>query len=449
MSAQPNPFHQAAADSQKAILTFLPSLAPKPPVPPPPQPPKISPALQEGLRAASLVRHVEQMSARVARGMPAEEPPPPSPQETFGVELDPVHMRALQIAVAAHPETQRAALLHEAHDMLAKWVMSNNGRVVVDGKMQIANNPGAAESLAAKIINEAVDQHDGRQQDQREASNNVGAEKPERGNDRMATGEPPKKAEASLSAGQMGPPSVHPDGNGSGAVGDTDAATGRVITQSSDNLDDAQNVATLAAPELKDTLGQVEDSVPGTEVDGVRESKDPERAQQKVEADGKPVETQTDLLAGRIAVDSPEAKDAAVQQLKDSIPVIDEEDHFKDGDPDYGFRSHTLQVGLGQGKTSAEVQVVPKEIAEADDDTHDTYEAGREAEATGDDKTAHAAMDKNKSAHDAAMEKFEKRNADRPARMRKALEDAGFTVRGNPVKIGGHSFVPVVDEDDD
>lgn len=446
MSAQPNPFHQAAADSQKAILTFLPSLAPKPPVPPPPQPPKISPALQEGLRAASLVRHVEQMSARVARGMPAEEPPPPSPQETFGVELDPVHMRALQIAVAAHPETQRAALLHEAHDMLAKWVMANNGRVVVDGKMQIANNPGAAESLAAKIINEAVDQHDGRVQQSKEALRSTGEDDGSApSTDRGRSGIRPVPTPQSGSVDQGTALSVPPPL----PVGATDPATQRPITQSSPDLDAAQAEATSAAPELKDTLGQVEDSVPGAEVDGVRESKDPERAQQKVEADGKPVETQTDLLAGRIAVDSPEAKDAAVQQLKDSVPVIDEEDHFKDGDPDYGFRSHTLQVGLGHGKTSAEVQVVPKEIAEADDDTHDTYEAGREAEATGDDKTAHAAMDKNKSAHDAAMEKFEKRNADRPARIRKALEDAGFTVRGNPVKIGGHSFVPVVDEDDD
>ena len=447
MSTAPqlDPFQQGAADSQRAILTFLPSLGPKPPAPAPIPPPQVSPQIKEGIRAASLVRHVEMVSKRVARGLPPTPPPPPSPQETFPPAIDQVHIRALQTAIAAHPEIQRPDLIHEAHANLTKWIAAHNGQIVHDGHVEIAGSPESAEKLAAKIINQAVDEHDTRVQSSQSSqpegqgdgkSGKSGASKgavsgPARGN--------PQPGADRRNVSGATPQDVSP-------VGQLDPASGRITTQSSPDLNEAQKRATAAAPELQDQLEGVADSVPGAEVDGIRESKDPERAQQKVDADGKPVETQTDLLAGRIAVDSPEAKEAAVQKIKDSAPVIDEEDNFQQGDPDYGFRSHTLQVASKDGSTSAEVQVVPKEIADADEQTHDTYEKGRDAEASGDDETAQAAMDANKAAHDDAMDKFNERNSDQPARIVKSLEGAGFKVRGKPVKIGGHFFVPVVDD---
>lgn len=185
--------------------------------------------------------------------------------------------------------------------------------------------------------------------------------------------------------------------------------------------------------------------VKGARVAGVRAKKDASRARQKAQTEGKPANTQTDLLAGRIAVDSPEAKDQVVQNLKDQAPVIDEADNFQQGDPDYGFRSHTLQTQVSPD-ASAEVQIVPKEIADVDDDTHKTYEKGREAEATGDDETARAAMDENKSAHDDAMQEFHARNQGRSAKIKQLLEAAGVKVTGEPIKLGGHSFLPIQDD---
>jgi hypothetical protein len=431
--AQPDVFQKAHQDAQNTVAMFLPSLTPQPPAPPPPPPSMASPKIQEAVRAMSIVKKVEMSAKRVARGMPAEPPPPPSPQETFPPVLDVVHIRALQAAIASHPETQRELLMHEATFNVAKWISAHNGAINYDGHMEIANSPESAEKLAATIVNKAVDDHDQREKEKKEALAKIqaaGAGK----RDTQST----DSGDDSATADRALPP-----------VGAPDPGTGRTITHSSPNLDEAQDTATAAAPELKDTLGQAVDGIPDAEVDGVREEKDPERAQQKAEVDEKPVHTQTDLLAGRIAVDSPEAKDAVVDQLKSSAPVIDEDDKFDKGDPAYGFRSHTLQVALGKGKTSAEVQVVPKEIAEADDDTHDTYERGRQAEAEGDDETAQQAMDKNKSAHDAAMDKFNDRNQDRGSKIVDSLAAAGFTVRGKPRKIGGHLFVPVVDEDDD
>lgn len=185
--------------------------------------------------------------------------------------------------------------------------------------------------------------------------------------------------------------------------------------------------------------------VKGARVAGVRGKKDVGRARQKEQTEGKPPHTQTDLLAGRISVDSPEAKDQVVQNLKDLAPVIDESDRFQNGDHDYGFRSHTLQTQVSPD-VSAEVQVVPKEISDVDDDTHQTYEKGRAAEATGDDDTANAAMAENKSAHDDAMDEFNARNAGRSKKIKDILEAAGVKVTGEPIKLGGHSFLPIQDD---
>jgi hypothetical protein len=440
---RPDPFVQAHLDGVRAVHTFLPSLAPKPPAPPPQPPPAVSPTIKEGMRVASLARHVEQASARVARGFPPQPPPPPSPQEQFPGELDPVHIRAISDAIAAHPETQRAPLIHEAHQNLVKWIASKNGQIVHDGKMQIADSPKSAEQLAARIINEAVDDHDQRQAD--------------------------KQATLADAAGQKsgvdnsGPASA--DGGGSGVrptnmvsdsgsvdrgvalpvfeplpVGTQDPASGRTITQPTSDLDSAQELATAAAPELKARLKGVADRVKGANVDGVRDTKHPDRVQQKVDGEGKPPNTISDLLAGRVAVDSPAAKDQAVAAIKGSMPVVDEEDNFQKGDPDYGFRSHTLQAGLSNGAT-AEVQVVPQEIADADEHTHDTYEKGRQAEIDGDTDTANKAMATNRAAHDDAMQDFEDRN--QPPDLRSTLEKAGFKVAGEPIKIGGKLFVAV------
>lgn len=390
----------------------------------------MSAGVKEGLRVASLARHVEFAAKRVARGLPPQPPPPPSPQEQFPAELDQVHIRALTRAIADHPEELRAPLIHEAHGNLVKWIAAHNGQIVHDGKMQVANSPQAAESLAAKIINEAVDSHDQREQEAAEAAaaGVDGTGKRVSSGPRASGSEPSPKQSAGDKPQSAGTP-----------VGGVDPQSGRTVTQPTDDLDQAQELATAAAPDLKQELQAVTKSVPGANVDGVREKKHPDRAKQKVESEDKPANTVPDLLAGRIAVDSPEAKDKAVAALKSQAPVIDEKDNFQKGDPDYGFRSHTLQTIMPNG-SSAEVQVVPQEIADADEDTHETYERGRQAEIEGDSETANDAMAENREAHDQAMQDF---NARQKPDLRKTVEAAGFKVTGDPIKIGGKLFIAV------
>lgn len=424
--------------------------------------------MQEMTHAASMARHVEQASAKIALGLPPDPPQPPSPEETFGNVLDVVHTGALRSAIAAHPEEERSRLISEAHDSVTKWIGASNGKVIVHGKVMVAHDLKAAQALAARIVNQEVEDHDQEKADEAEAAGlpAAGDEVPHgkqsdrsngRGTSRVSN-RPGDGGSSKAVAGQgsvdRGTPQAVPElpdsangtsGDQPSPVGGIDPATGRVITHSTDDLDEAQDIATQAAPELEDKLQQVADSVPGVKVHGVRPTKDPDRAQRKVEADDKPVNTHSDLLAGRLTVDSPEAKDAAVDAIKNSAPVIDEEDSFEQGDPDYGFRSHDLQVALGDGKTSAEVQIVPQEVADVDEETHPTYEEGRDAEADGDTETADEAKAANREVHDAAMAKFNERNGteDRSTKLRDILKQAGFDVTGEPVRIGGHAFLPI------
>lgn len=166
-----DPFQRAAAEGRVAVNTFLPSLSgPQPPPPPPPHPMAKQDILQTMVHAASLARHVEQASAKIAAGLPPDPPAPPSPQEKFPPAIDQVHIRALSSAIAAHPEELRPALLHEAHINLTKWIATHNGQIVHDGHVEVADSPKSAEQLAAKIINQAVDDHDQRDVDAQEAA---------------------------------------------------------------------------------------------------------------------------------------------------------------------------------------------------------------------------------------------------------------------------------------
>lgn len=194
-------------------------------------------------------------------------------------------------------------------------------------------------------------------------------------------------------------------------IGSTDPESGRTVTQPDDSLPEAQERATDAAPELKQKLEQAISSIKGAHLDSVREEKDPERAQEKVSEQGQPPETISDLLAARISVDSPEAKDQVVEALRSAFAVVKDEDKFEQGDQDNGFRSHDLQLQLSNG-SSAEVQIVPREVLAAEPETHDNYEEGRDAENSGDQAAADKAQAENRQIHGAAMQKFRARNGE-------------------------------------
>jgi hypothetical protein len=452
-------FSQALGDMQKAVRTFLPSLAP----PPPPAPPKPKPT--EAARVLSLAKHVEAMSARVARGMPPQ-PPQVSPEQQFGPELDPVHIRAIQSAIAAHPETKRAPLMNEVHNSLVRWIGSHNGRVIVDGKMEIAHTPQAAETLAAKIINGAVDEHD-----QRKAARATDVHGNRNASDRGLSEGVPSSTEQrsetlqpSLPADGRGTlqsaPEVVPPGDGkppaqgpapevspteAAKVG-TRSADGHLVTQPKNSIAANQKLALEAAPELDNLLQRATSSIPGLKYDRIRPAKSPDRLDQKLEDDNRP-NTLSDYLGAQVSADSPQAKDALVDLLKKNMNVIEHDDHFLDGREDKaGYPSTNLQLQLGNGMT-AEVQIVPKEVQEKTEDSHKFYKAGREAEAKGDNQERDRQWAQAKAIHDEALGQFKTRNGLDGQGAGKTSPPAGYQVLGEPIRIGSHTFLRVQADD--
>ena len=90
----------------------------------------------------------------------------------------------------------------------------------------------------------------------------------------------------------------------------------------------------------------------------------------------------SDYGAAQIAVDSPQAKDAVVAAVKQHFTVLREQDHFAFGDPEYRYRSYSLQLQMPNG-ASEELQIVPRPVFEANRQEHHDYKKARNAELAG------------------------------------------------------------------
>lgn len=219
-------------------------------------------------------------------------------------------------------------------------------------------------------------------------------------------------------------------GEGEGKPEKEDTPNGkREVLHGSKDREDLVEEAKAEAPHLEKGLKAVADQNKGAKFDAVRGEKSEGRLTEKIKREGQPVETVPDVLAGRIAVDSDEAKDAVVSDLKKHTTVVREKDEFKSGDSRFGFHAHKLQVKVSP-KLSAEVQVVPKETAAQDDKQHPIYKQARTAELDGDTGKAKELASKAKEMNDGAKSRFdlrnkEKENADLPASRKRDSGDSG------------------------
>jgi hypothetical protein len=501
---RPDPFVQAHKDAVAAVSTFLPSLVGRQEPPPPPPSPMAAPqrGMQEGLRVASLARHVENMSARVVRGLPPEEPKP-TPEQQFGNTLDAVHTRAIQEAIASHPETERGRLISEAHDSAVKWIASHNGKVIVHGKVQLAHSPETAERLAATIVNNEVEGHDQRKAEEVEQSDegnsnanrrptaapsgissetpgSTGAEPvrvrsgvaPDPGGRGEVAADlanqssaiapkvvPPgnvrslQPAPVPVPVAQGNTPEVVPPGDGqqpaqgpppivkpqeAAKVG-TAKPDGHQITQPKPTIPANQKLAAAAAPELHQALSTLTQQVPGIKFDRIRPQKSTDRLDQKVEDQNDP-DTLSDYLGAQLAADSPQAKDAMIDALKKNFKVIEVDDQFLTGRKDKAqYPSANVQVQLSNGST-AEVQIVPAEVQAATEQSHGFYKKGREAEEAGDTKGRDQHWAKAAEINQGALAQFKARNGIQDSQPQTV---GGYEMIGEPIKIGSHTFLRV------
>jgi hypothetical protein len=191
------------------------------------------------------------------------------------------------------------------------------------------------------------------------------------------------------------------------AVGAVEPDSGRKIVQPTDNPAVNQALATEAMPAYKARLLEAIRHIPGARLAASRDAKNPARLAEKIAGQGQPAETVSDYGAAQIAVASPQAKDAVVAAVKRHFPVLRQQDNFAFGDPEYRYRSYSLQVQMPNG-SSEELQIVPQEVLEANQQEHHDYKRVRNAELAG--RNADQARAAARAINDSAMERFNSRN---------------------------------------
>lgn len=192
-------------------------------------------------------------------------------------------------------------------------------------------------------------------------------------------------------------------------VGTEDPASKRTVIQPTDNPATNQALATSEMPAFESRLQKAIAGIQGAQVVATRDYKKPDRLGEKINQEAQPAETIADYGAAQVSVDSPKAKDAVIAAVRKEFPVVKEKDLFEKGDPEYHFYHASLQVQMPSHAT-IELQIVPKEVMDANPDQHHDYKAAREAKIQGNAKAEAWAAAQGRRKNDAAMAKFTARN---------------------------------------
>jgi len=96
--------------------------------------------------------NMQRAAGNLANGLPATPPPPAPPPMP---EITPEQIQAESAKIAQLPKEQRAEAMLKAHEELSKALLQQ-GKLVVDGKLEIVRKPEQAEALAQRMINDEV-----------------------------------------------------------------------------------------------------------------------------------------------------------------------------------------------------------------------------------------------------------------------------------------------------
>jgi hypothetical protein len=225
-------------------------------------------------------------------------------------------------------------------------------------------------------------------------------------------------------------------------VGVREPHSGRKVVQPTRNSAVNQALATDGMPAYTAKLLEMIRHIKGATLAASRLAKNPSRLAEKIVGEGQPAETVSDYGAAQITVDSPLAKDAVVAAVKQHFKVLREQDHFAFGDPQYHYRSYSLQLQMPNG-ASEELQIVPRAVFEANREEHHDYKrarnaelAGRNAELAG--RNAERATAAARDLNDRAMERFNSKNGVRPSVVK------GAVVKGARVRLADGAVARVV-----
>jgi hypothetical protein len=218
-------------------------------------------------------------------------------------------------------------------------------------------------------------------------------------------------------------------------VGAKEPRSGREVVQPTRNPAVNQALATDAMPAYQARLLEVIRPIKEATLVASRKAKNPSRLAEKIKGEGQPAETVSDYGAAQIAVDSPQAKDAVVAAVKQHFKVLREQDHFAFGDPQYHYRSYSLQLQMPNG-ASEELQIVPRPVFEANREEHHDYKRARNAELAG--RNAERATAAARDLNDRAMERFNSTTGVHPSVVK------GAVVKGARVRLADGAVARVV-----
>lgn len=156
-------------------------------------------------------------------------------------------------------------------------------------------------------------------------------------------------------------------------LGSIDATSKRIITQSIADVPELLRRAAAAKSELDDIIGQVAKEVDAEAV-AARVKEDAPRLANKLKKI--PAQTLSDYLGARLVVPTRKAMNAARSLLLERFAGFHDED-FTTNPRFTGYRALHVQVPVGEG-ISAEVQIVPAQVAKVQDDAHVFYSEVRD-----------------------------------------------------------------------
>jgi hypothetical protein len=218
-------------------------------------------------------------------------------------------------------------------------------------------------------------------------------------------------------------------------VGAKEPTSGRKIVQPTSDPALNQALATGAMPAYRARLAEIIRHIQGATLAASRERKNPSRLAEKIVGEGQPAETVSDYGAAQIAVDSPQAKDAVVAAVKQHFKVLREQDHFAFGDPQYHYRSYSLQLQMPNG-ASEELQILPRPVFDANREEHHDYKRARNAQLAG--RSAEPATAAARALNDRAMERFNSKTGAHPSVVK------GAVVKGARVRLADGAVARVV-----
>lgn len=169
-------------------------------------------------------------------------------------------------------------------------------------------------------------------------------------------------------------PSTIPGASTTSSLGSIEPSSNRLITQETAEVNGLLRQARESEPILTERLNNLVREVPGTQFIGAR-TKQAERLAEKLGS--RPANTVTDYLGARIAVDKTDDAEKVIEAMKrQGLEVIEPlRDNFFEA-PRSGYRAYHVQVKTPNGIT-AEVQIIPKEIAEVQSQAHKAYDVFR------------------------------------------------------------------------